>query len=103
MEGLKERLEGAVFALMRIQERYDPSGDNYYRLAGKIQGVKLALSYLEEEERRDGIAYLESEAGGPITEEGGEVVHVGGGVNAEDCPACEASPTELPYPWVCPG
>ncbi|MBQ1096306.1 hypothetical protein KBY55_09440 [Streptomyces sp. b94] len=29
--------------------------------------------------------------------------HVGGGANAEDCPACVASPTPPPYPFICPG
>lgn len=27
--------------------------------------------------------------------------HVGGGANAEDCPACHG--TNLPYPFICPG
>ncbi|MFE5258268.1 hypothetical protein [Streptomyces coelicoflavus] len=29
--------------------------------------------------------------------------HVGAGANAEDCPACSASPTPPPYPFICPG
>jgi hypothetical protein len=29
-------------------------------------------------------------------------VHVGNRVNAEDCPACCASDTPPPYPWICP-
>lgn len=29
--------------------------------------------------------------------------HLGNGANAEDCPACSASPTPPPYPFICPG
>ncbi|WP_119580475.1 hypothetical protein [Streptomyces europaeiscabiei] len=30
-------------------------------------------------------------------------VHVGGRVNAEDCPACSVAVVPPPYPWICPG
>lgn len=29
--------------------------------------------------------------------------HIGARANAEDCPACSASPTPPPYPSTCPG
>jgi hypothetical protein len=29
--------------------------------------------------------------------------HVGNRANAEDCPACSASTSPPPYPWICPG
>lgn len=29
--------------------------------------------------------------------------HIGGGANAEDCPACSTSPIPPPYPFICPG
>lgn len=31
----------------------------------------------------------------------GRLIHVGGGANAEDCPACHG--TNPPYPFICPG
>lgn len=33
--------------------------------------------------------------------ESGRIAHVGGGANAEDCPACHG--TNPPYPFICPG
>lgn len=35
------------------------------------------------------------------TTEGATPTHVGGQVNAEDCPACSIDLP--PYPWICPG
>lgn len=38
-----------------------------------------------------------------VSEADATPVHVGGGVNAEDCPARSAALAPLPYPWICPG
>ncbi len=37
----------------------------------------------------------------PCHQQAGPLVHVGGGANAEDCPACAG--TNPPYPFICPG
>lgn len=37
----------------------------------------------------------------PAVTEGTDAEHLGGGANAEDCPACDG--TNPPYPFICPG
>ncbi len=56
----RERLERAV---ARLQERHDSvrQGSERSRLFGKIEGVKLAMSYLEELDRT------------PVTPDGGDL------------------------------
>ena len=51
---LKERLEAAVPRLHQILESYHRSQYERERVRGKIEGVKLALSYMEEQERMAG-------------------------------------------------
>lgn len=48
---LRERLENGVEFLTEMKETYGISALEELRLAGKLEGVKLALSYLDEEMR----------------------------------------------------
>ena len=50
---LKERLEAAVPSLHQTLESYRSQSERE-RVRGKIEGVKLALSYMEEQERMAG-------------------------------------------------
>ena len=47
---LKERLEAAVPSLHQTLESYRSQSERE-RVRGKIEGVKLALSYMQEQER----------------------------------------------------
>ena len=47
---LKERLEAAVVKLSKTLEEYWEPNERT-RVRGKIEGVKLALSYMQEQER----------------------------------------------------
>ena len=50
---LKERLEAAVVNLSKTLEEYWEPNERT-RVRGKIEGVKLALSYMQEQERMAG-------------------------------------------------
>lgn len=50
---LKERLEAAVPRLHQTLESYRSQSERE-RVRGKIEGVKLTLSYMEEQERAAG-------------------------------------------------
>lgn len=48
---LRERLERAVARLEERRDATHTSRSEHTRLSGKVEGVKLALSYLEEQRR----------------------------------------------------
>lgn len=50
LKDLRDRLKGAVIQLERVRVTRNNYTD-HARLTGKIQGVELALSYIEEELR----------------------------------------------------
>lgn len=50
-EDYKDRLKQAITKLEQLRDATRHNHSEYIRLGGKVEGVKLALSYMEDEDR----------------------------------------------------
>ena len=92
-----DRLEiGTVMA-----STYDGEAPVVYVAADQHHGDQTACVYVRPERVEEIVTALRAARQAAGTLPAAAPVHVGGGANAEDCPACHGSTP--PYPWTCPG
>jgi hypothetical protein len=68
-------------------------------LTGAVDAV-LAVRDTAMEQARDTLAALDQPGGEQLAV---PARHVGGRVNAEDCPGCSGTNPAYPFPFICPG